>query len=75
MLNEFLIALFILLFFMVLSLVCVLCFTAGFIFKGKKKPKHKPQKPSEAEKRKAKRMQKENENFMVYSGIPQDAID
>lgn len=75
MFNELLIAMFIVLFFMVLSILVALAFTAGFFFKGKKKPISEPKKPTEEDIRKAKRMQKEVENFMAYNGTPQDAID
>lgn len=75
MFNELLIAMFIVLFLMISSAICVLSFLAGFIYKGKKKPISEHKKPTEEDIRKAKRMQKEVENFMAYNGTPQDAID
>ena len=75
MLREVLIAIIILLFFMIWIMTLALAFIGGFLYKGRTKPKFRTKKPTEADIRKAKRMQKEVENFMNYNGIPQEAIN
>lgn len=75
MLSELLIAVIIVLFLIVWIVTVALAFVGGFLYKGKKKHLTEPKKPTEADIRKAKRMQKEVENFMTYNGIPQEAIN
>lgn len=75
MLSELLIAVFLILFFMVWAVTLALAFVGGVLYKNKKRKLTEPQKPTEMDIRKAKRMQKEVENFMTYSGIPQEAIN
>lgn len=75
MLSEILIAVIIVLFLIVWVVTVAIAFVGGLLYKGRKKPPAEPKKPTEAEIRKAKRMQKEVENFMTYDGTEQEAID
>lgn len=62
------------LFFFFYALVCALSFVAGFQIGRKKKAITPVRAPSEEEIRSERRIRREYENFMNYTGDPQDVI-